>query len=98
MEFQRQAAPDTNSKSNVNSELGNGRYLQVKVDERYSYEDVASVMAVTNCYSTTEPHVDAAGDVYIQKIGHHYRVYVYVETDVGKMRACGAAGFCGLLM
>ena len=56
------------------------RYLQVKVDERYSYQDVASVMAVTNCYSTTEPHVDAVCDVYIQKIGPHYRAYVYVST------------------
>jgi len=53
---------------------------QVKVDERYSYEDVASVMAVANCYSTTEPHVDAVCDIYIQKIGPHYRVYVYVSV------------------
>ena len=49
------------------------------MDEHYSYQDVASVMAVTNCYSTAEPHVDAACDIYVQKIGPQYRVYMYVN-------------------
>jgi len=50
------------------------------VDEHYSYQDVASVMAITDCYSTAEPHVDAVCDVYVQKIGPHYRAYVYVRN------------------
>jgi len=54
--------------------------LQVKVDEHYSYQDVASVMAVTSCYSTAEPHVDAVCDIHVQKIGPHYRAYMCVST------------------
>jgi len=34
-------------------------------------------MAVTTCYSTAEPHVDAVCDISVQKIGPHYRVYLY---------------------
>jgi len=60
--------------------------LQVKVDEHYSYQDVASVMAITDCYSTAEPHVDAVCDVYIQKIGPHYRAYVYVNPVIALSR------------
>jgi len=48
----------------------------VKVDEHYAYQDVASVMAVTECYSTSEPHIDAVCDIHVQKIGPHYRAYV----------------------
>ena len=54
----------------------------MKVDEHYSYQDVASVMAITDCYSTAEPHVDAVCDIHVQKIGPHYRAYMYVPISI----------------
>ena len=49
---------------------------QVRVDNHYSFQDIGSVMAVTGCYSTTEPLIDAQCDIYIQKIGSHYRAFM----------------------
>ena len=59
---------------------------QVTVDSHYTFQDIASVMAVTGCYSTTEPLIDAQCDIYIQKIGPNYRAYMYATLCIILLR------------
>lgn len=48
---------------------------KVKVDNINNYQDVRSVLMITDKYCIIEPYIDAKFDFCIQKIGANYKVF-----------------------
>ncbi|XP_048252822.1 synapsin-like isoform X1 [Haliotis rufescens] len=49
---------------------------KVRLGSHYDFQDIAGVVAVTSCYSTTEPYIDSKYDLHIQKIGNKYKAFM----------------------
>ncbi|CAF2762943.1 unnamed protein product [Rotaria sp. Silwood2] len=51
-------------------------FSKIRVENAYDYQDLTSVVAISNCYSTVEPYIDGRCDVYVQKIGQYYKAFI----------------------
>ena len=56
-------------------------YGKMRVANHKDFEDVRSVVALTNMYCTAEPFMEGKYDLRIQKIGNHLRAYKRISIS-----------------
>jgi len=56
-------------------------YGKTKIANHKDFEDIRSLVALTNCYSTCEPYKQGEYDLRVQKIGPHVRVYKRISIS-----------------
>ncbi|XP_065323936.1 synapsin-3-like [Gordionus sp. m RMFG-2023] len=49
---------------------------KIKIDNHYDFQDITSIIAVSECYSTIEPYIESKYDIHVQKIGQHYKAFM----------------------
>lgn len=52
--------------------------VKVKADNPVDFQDVASLVAMTGYYATSEPFIESRCDIHIEKIGDFYKAFALV--------------------
>ena len=56
-------------------------YGKTKIANHRDFEDIRSLVALTDMYATAEPYMKGSYDLRVQKIGEHLRVYKRISIS-----------------